>query len=97
MSGRTSPWMWSDQFEYNLQLTGICDDYDTIFKRGANLDEGIVLFFIKEGIINGACGVGKLGKVGKDIKLASRISHRKIPVNGKQIEDKNFKLNKLLR
>ena len=91
------PWMWSDQFEYNLQLTGICDDYDTIFKRGANLDEGIVLFFIKEGIINGACGVGKLGKVGKDIKLASRISHRKIPVNGKQIEDKNFKLNKLLR
>ena len=61
------------------------------------MDEGIVLFFIKEGIINGACGVGKLGKVGKDIKLASRISHKKIPVNGKQIEDKNFKLNKLLR
>ncbi len=91
------PWMWSDQFQYNLQLTGMCDEYDTIIKRGDNLDEGIVLFFVKEGIVNGACGIGNMGKIGRDIKLASRISHKRIKVDRKQIEDKSFKINKLLR
>ena len=91
------PWMWSDQFEYNIQLTGMCDEYDTMIQRGDNLDEGIVLFFVKKGIIKGACGIGKMGKIGRDIRLASRISNKKIVIDRKQIEDKNFKLNKLLR
>ena len=25
------PWMWSDQFNLNLQLTGLCDEYDEVF------------------------------------------------------------------
>ena len=28
------PWMWSDQFDFNLQLTGLCDDYDEVIERG---------------------------------------------------------------
>ena len=91
------PWMWSDQFEYNIQLTGICDDFDTIYERGTDQDEGLIFFFIKNDLIQGACGIGKVGKIGRDIKLASRILTKKIKVNQKEIEDQNFKLNKLLR
>ena len=91
------PWMWSDQFDFNIQLTGICDDYDTVIKRGDNEDEGIVLFFIKNEFIVGACGIGKKGKIGKDIKIASRVADKKIKINKDIISDKSFKLNKLLR
>ena len=56
-----------------------------------------IFFFIKNDFIQGACGIGKVGKIGRDIKLASRILTKKIKVNQKEIEDQNFKLNKLLR
>ncbi len=39
------PWMWSDQFNLNLQMTGICSDYETIAQRGNTTDEGIIYFF----------------------------------------------------
>ncbi len=91
------PWMWSDQFEYNIQLTGVCDDFDTIYERGVKLDDGLIFFFVKNDLIQGACGIGKMGKIGRDIKLASRILSKKIKVNKTQIEDLNYKLNKLLR
>ena len=29
------PWMWSDQFKLNLQMTGICNDYETFVQRGS--------------------------------------------------------------
>ena len=32
------PWMWSDQFNLNLQLTGICDEYDEIIERGNDIN-----------------------------------------------------------
>ena len=83
--------------ENNIQLTGICDDFDTIYERGTDQDEGLIFFFIKNDLIQGACGIGKVGKIGRDIKLASRILTKKIKVNQKEIEDQNFKLNKLLR
>ena len=41
------PWMWSDQFNLNMQMTGICNKYDMVIQRGANVEEGIIYFFIK--------------------------------------------------
>ncbi len=91
------PWMWSDQFDFNIQLTGMCNDYDEIYTRGSDKNAGIVLFFIKNRKVQGACGIGRKGKIGKDIKLAARLSHNKIEVEKSKIEDTTLKLNKLLR
>ena len=63
------PWMWSDQFNLNLQLTGICNDYETSVQRGSTLEEGIIYFFLKNRKIMGACGLGVGGKIGRDIRL----------------------------
>ena len=41
------PWMWSDQFNLNLQLTGICSEYEASALRGSNVDEGMIYFFLK--------------------------------------------------
>ncbi|MDB9776640.1 FAD-dependent oxidoreductase [Alphaproteobacteria bacterium] len=90
------PWMWSDQFDLNLQLTGLCQDFDTFVERGTNPSQGLVHFFIKNRKIIGACGVGVGGKIGRDIKLASKISEKKIKVTKEILSNSEFKLNKLL-
>ena len=45
---RSIPWMWSNQFNFNLQVTGICDDYEDIIVRGKSIVDGIIYFFLKK-------------------------------------------------
>jgi len=89
------PWMWSNQYDYNLQLTGITNDYDSIVKRGSNIDEGIIYFYLKNNKIRGACGIGKFGKIGKEIKLAGILSKAKKEINENKLSDVNQKLQKI--
>ena len=89
------PWMWSDQFNLNLQLTGICNDYDSVAQRGSSLEEGIIYFFLKNRKIIGACGLGVGGKIGRDIRLAGKLSEKKTKVTNQLLSDKKNKLNKI--
>ena len=91
------PWMWSDQFDLNLQLIGVCNDFDQEIQRGNNLEEGIIYFFIKQKKIMGACGIGKVGKVGRDIRLAGKILETKVDVDIDDIKNKEVKLTTLLK
>ena len=91
------PWMWSDQFNLNLQLTGHCDEYDEVIIRGNTLENGIIHFFIKNNKILGACGLGLIGKVGRDIRIASKLIEKNIIVDKKILLDQNTKLNKLMK
>ena len=91
----TIPWMWSDQFNLNLQLTGICNDYEAVVQRGSTLEEGIIFFFLKNRKIMGACGLGVGGKIGRDIRLAGKLSEKKTKVTKELLSDQNIKLNKI--
>ena len=91
------PWMWSDQLNINIQLTGLCEDFDKIIQRGNNIDEGVIDFFIKDNEIKGACGIGIKGKIGRDIKLASKILEKKLKIDASNIVDKNFNMSKILK
>ena len=89
------PWMWSNQFDLNLQMTGICIDYENFAQRGFNTSEGIIYFFLKNNKIIGACGVGVSGKIGRDISLAGKLSEKKTKVTKELLSDKTQKLNKI--
>ncbi len=91
------PWMWSDQLNINIQLTGLCEDFDKILQRGDNINEGVIDFFIKDNKIKGACGIGIKGKIGRDIKLASKIIEKKLKIDASNIVDKNFNMSKILK
>ena len=91
------PWMWSDQFNFNLQLTGICDQYDDVIVRGTTLEEGIINFFIKNNKIAGACGLGLMGKVGRDIRISTKLIEKNITIDKKILLDQNVKLNLLMK
>jgi 3-phenylpropionate/trans-cinnamate dioxygenase ferredoxin reductase subunit len=90
------PWMWSDQFNLNLQMTGICNDYESFVQRGSDVQEGIIFFFIKNRRIRGACGLGVGGKIGRDIRLAGKISEKCIKVTKEILSNKNLPLKRLL-
>tara|TARA_B100001540_G_scaffold294807_1_gene295041 strand:+ start:1314 stop:2558 length:1245 start_codon:yes stop_codon:yes gene_type:complete len=91
------PWMWSDQLNINIQLTGLCEDFDKILQRGNNIDEGVIDFFIKDNEIKGACGIGIKGKIGRDIKLATKILEKKLKIDVSNIVDKNFNMSKMIK
>ena len=97
LSYRQIPWMWSDQFDLNLQLVGVCNDFDQEVQRGDNLEEGIIYFFLKNKKILGACGIGIAGKVGRDIRLAGKISESYIEIKIEELKNKEVKLNKLIK
>ena len=89
--------MWSDQFNLNLQLTGLCDDYEDIIERGENIENGIIYFFIKNKKISGACGLGVKGKIGRDIRIASKLIEKNTIVEKYILKDQKQKLNILLK
>ena len=91
------PWMWSDQFDLNLQLTGLCDDYHEIIERGEDIENGIIYFFIKDDKIVGACGLGLTGKVGRDIRIASKLIEKQTIIDKKILSNQKEKLNPLLK
>jgi 3-phenylpropionate/trans-cinnamate dioxygenase ferredoxin reductase subunit len=89
------PWMWSNQYDLNIQLTGIIQDYDNIVKRGKDIEAGIVYFYLKNNKIIAACGVGLPGKVSKEIRLASIFSKKKKQIDEKKLSDKSQDLKKI--
>jgi len=89
------PWMWSDQYNFNLQLTGIHTGYDNCIQRGERVEEGIIYFYLKNNQIIGACGLGEKGKIGRDIRLTEIIIKQKKDIDTHLLKDKNIKLQKL--
>ena len=90
------PWMWSDQFNLNLQLTGICDNFDEIIERGKDIENGIIYFFLKNKSIKGAGGLGVAGKVGRDIRITTKLAEKNVIVDKRILGDERQKLNKLI-
>ena len=90
------PWMWSDQFNLNLQLAGICENFDEIVKRGKDINNGIIYFFLKNQSIKGACGIGISGKIGRDIRISTKLSEKNVVVDKTILADESLKLNNLI-
>tara|TARA_B100000686_G_scaffold349215_1_gene442053 strand:- start:9860 stop:11095 length:1236 start_codon:yes stop_codon:yes gene_type:complete len=75
------PWMWSDQYDLNIQLSGIVSNYDECVSRGDSLVDGLIYFYLKKGIIKGACGVSVGPKIGRVIRASGMLSASKIVVD----------------
>jgi 3-phenylpropionate/trans-cinnamate dioxygenase ferredoxin reductase subunit len=90
------PWMWSEQYDYNLQLSGIASGYDACIKRGDSPEEGIVYFYLRGNRIIGACGVSIGPKIGRDIRVAGMLAKASQKVDPDVLSDTDQKLQSLL-
>ncbi len=91
------PWFWSDQYELCLQIAGLADAGTTIVTR--DLGDGAVLLFhlAADGRLVAASGLGALGRVGREIRLAEMLIERRAAPDPAQLADPEVKLKALLK
>ena len=91
------PWMWSDQYDLNLQAVGLLDDADELVTRGRWEDGALIVFALRQGRLRGAAGVGREGAAGRDIRLAQLMIESGVAVMAAVVADPSIKLKSLLR
>jgi 3-phenylpropionate/trans-cinnamate dioxygenase ferredoxin reductase subunit len=85
------PWFWSDQYDTNLQLIGIPNDWDRVAVRKTNPQSFLVCYFDGDRL-EGAVGMN----AGRDLKLARRLMQAQVPVDPDRIADASVRLQTLL-
>lgn len=87
------PWFWSDQHGVNIQLVGLPMDWDETVTRGDRNSGQFVVFFLKDGKIDGAAGIDQ----GRDVRIAKRMMQAGKQVSAADLADESIKLQKLMK
>jgi 3-phenylpropionate/trans-cinnamate dioxygenase ferredoxin reductase component len=90
-------WFWSDQYDYQLQVSGEpAAGVQTIVREQ---EDGDVLVFYTDAHhkIVGACGWGLTSRLAKDMKLARTLVERGISASAETLADPDTKLKALLK
>ncbi|MFE0754490.1 NAD(P)/FAD-dependent oxidoreductase [Inquilinus sp. NPDC058860] len=90
------PWFWSDQYELTLQIAGLADEGQTTVAR--DLGDGARLLFhlASDGRLVAASGIGPLGKVAREIRLAEMLIARRAAPDPGSLASPAVKLKALL-
>jgi 3-phenylpropionate/trans-cinnamate dioxygenase ferredoxin reductase component len=92
-----SSWFWSDQYEYQLQVSGEpAAGVDTVVREQEDGDL-IVFYLDSDSKIVGVCGWGVTDRISKDLKVARTLVERGVIASGDILFDKQTKLKTLLR
>jgi 3-phenylpropionate/trans-cinnamate dioxygenase ferredoxin reductase component len=86
-----SLWVWSDQHDVNLQMTGAPESYDKLVWRGDPAGGAFMVFYLKEGRIVAVNAVN----MGREMKPAQRLMQSKKAFDPAQLADPNVRLLKL--
>ena len=87
------PWFWSDQFDANLQMIGLPQDWDETATRGDEASNEFVTFYLKNGVIDGAISVNNP----RDLRVGKRLMQGKKQVSAAELIDPDTKLQTLLK
>lgn len=90
------PWFWSDQYELTLQIAGLADEGRTTVAR--DLGDGAQLLFhlAADGRLVAAGGVGPLGKIAREIRLAEMLIAQRAAPDPDALASPAVKLKTLL-
>ncbi|MBO6727800.1 MAG: FAD-dependent oxidoreductase [Rhizobiaceae bacterium] len=92
-----TPWFWSDQYDYGIQIAGVHDNQRPLVRRDLT-GGGFIVFQIDEnGILNYAGGVGKGAEIGKDIRISEKLIKRGIVVKHHDLANPRLDLKALLK
>jgi 3-phenylpropionate/trans-cinnamate dioxygenase ferredoxin reductase subunit len=86
-----SLWVWSDQHDVNLQMTGAPEGYDKLIWRGDPASGAFMVFYLKD------CRIVAINTVnlGREMKPAQRLMQSKKAFDPAQLADPNVRLLKL--
>ena len=93
---QAAPWFWSDQHDLTLQIAGLVDEGRETVAR--DLGEGALLLFhlTDEGRLAAASGVGPLGKIGREIRIAEMLIAKRARPDRRALAAPEVKLKSLL-
>jgi 3-phenylpropionate/trans-cinnamate dioxygenase ferredoxin reductase component len=83
------PWVWSDQYEFNLQVVGLPDPGDDVVVRGEPETHEYSAFFLKDGKLRAALGVNRP----LDVRAARLMVQRSAEPDVEQLRDVDSDLN----
>ena len=88
MLGAGSPyrdiyWFWSDQYEFNLQYVGYHTEWDDLVVRGSLEDRSFLAFYIKDGRVLAAVGIGR----GQEVQRCAAMIEAGGPVDTEKLSD----------
>ncbi|HEY7611259.1 MAG TPA: FAD-dependent oxidoreductase [Alphaproteobacteria bacterium] len=88
-----SLWVWSDQHDVNLQMTGAPEGYDKLVWRGDPAGGAFMVFYLKDSRIVAVNTVN----MGREMKPAQRLMQSKKSFDSAQLADPNVRLLKLAK
>jgi 3-phenylpropionate/trans-cinnamate dioxygenase ferredoxin reductase subunit len=95
---RDVPWMWSDQHDFEIQMTGFGFDGAEIVRRGDIAQRGGVAYLaVREGRLIGACGASLGSSIARTIRVAQLMMEQDIPIDAAQLRDPELDLRSLAR
>jgi 3-phenylpropionate/trans-cinnamate dioxygenase ferredoxin reductase subunit len=87
-----TPWVWTDQYDVNLQMVGMPEKWSKLVYRG-NVDEGrFTVFYLDD--TNHIVGVNTINN-GRERTLSQRLLEAGQPVDPVKLADADIRLNKL--
>jgi len=87
------PWFWSDQYDANIQMMGLPEEWDQTVTRGDREAGEFIEFYLKDGELQGAAAINNP----RDLRFTRRmiISGRKFEAD--TLADPDVKLQKLMK
>jgi len=88
-----SLWVWTDQYDVNLQMAGQPDDYDQVVTRGDPDSGSFTLFYLKDGRLVAVNTIN----AGRDMRAAQRLMQSGKTFDPTRLADPEEKLIKLAK
>ncbi|MDX1402582.1 MAG: FAD-dependent oxidoreductase, partial [Kiloniellales bacterium] len=90
------PWVWSDQYGYNLQTAGFPASGDTIVQRRSPGGQKSLFFSMRAGSLVGAAAIGQGTSAAKDLRIAQMMIERGFNPEVEELENQDISLKRLL-
>jgi 3-phenylpropionate/trans-cinnamate dioxygenase ferredoxin reductase subunit len=90
------PWFWSDQYDMTIQIAGMPAFGVTTAVREAGAASKIFFALDRDGVLVGASGVGNVGDIARDVRVAQALIARRACIEPALLADRNVKLKPLL-
>lgn len=90
------PWFWSNQYDMAIQIAGMpAFGVDTVVREAGERSR---IFFAldREGAMVGASGVGAVGEIARDVRVAQALIARRAVIEPALLADRDVKLKPLV-
>lgn len=87
------PWFWSDQYDANIQMMGLPEEWDQTVIRGDRDAGEFIEFYLKDGELQGAAAINNA----RDLRFTRRMITSGKKFDAADLADPEVKLQKLMK